>query len=257
MSCAPATRSSRRESSGNADVNRASSRHMKRKLEASEEKETKATVRRCQTSGCKDTIPKCFAEVTEKYWFTKKWKRDETFEIKLYWITLFCFQMCWWRTYFQMVPYVNWRPLLQRMFWIFLQIVSCSSFLQCLFHSVFFSFLVENCQFFFHLFLVDFFPTSHIQVLLHLIVWFIFYRHKNGYNKYMNWRSKWAANSKSEATIKRFMADQVMPFWIQCTKSDCRKWRVLPHHVDITYELVQNYTCTMYAKNVSVSCWHY
>ncbi|KAH7947307.1 hypothetical protein HPB52_009825 [Rhipicephalus sanguineus] len=66
-------------------------------------------------------------------------------------------------------------------------------------------------------------------------------RTKPGYAEYWNWREHWSRNARSEASLRPFMAEQVLPFWAQCVRS--RKWRRLPKGDDLTPEFVGSFTC--------------
>ncbi|XP_014681007.1 PREDICTED: lysine-specific histone demethylase 1B-like isoform X2 [Priapulus caudatus] len=71
-----------------------------------------------------------------------------------------------------------------------------------------------------------------------------FYRNtKPGFQAYCHWRDEWAANGKTEPTLKLYMQDQHLPYWVQCTKPDCTKWRQLSREVEITVEFIQSYYC--------------
>ncbi|XP_065281248.1 lysine-specific histone demethylase 1B-like isoform X2 [Dermacentor albipictus] len=65
---------------------------------------------------------------------------------------------------------------------------------------------------------------------------------KPGYVEYSSWREHWSHNARSEASLRLFMADQVLPFWAQCVR--CRKWRRLPKGDDLTPEFVDSFTCS-------------
>ncbi|XP_061405386.1 LOW QUALITY PROTEIN: lysine-specific histone demethylase 2 [Lethenteron reissneri] len=69
--------------------------------------------------------------------------------------------------------------------------------------------------------------------------------HKDGYGRYASWKRVWTMNGKSEPSIKAFMADQQLPYWVQCTKPGCGKWRQLTREVMLTTELAQTYCCGM------------
>ncbi|XP_072416997.1 lysine-specific histone demethylase 2 isoform X4 [Chiloscyllium punctatum] len=67
--------------------------------------------------------------------------------------------------------------------------------------------------------------------------------HKDGYEKYATWKRIWTSNGKSEPSLKAFMADQLVPYWVQCTKSDCAKWRQLTRDVQMTTTSAKTYRC--------------
>ncbi|MGH0117274.1 UNVERIFIED_CONTAM: hypothetical protein FKN15_032241 [Acipenser sinensis] len=90
-----------------------------------------------------------------------------------------------------------------------------------------------------------------------------YYRsHKDGYEKYASWKRIWTGNGKSEPSLKAFMADQQLPYWVQCTKSDCGKWRQLTKEIQLTSTLATTYRCGMKLNNVKRvaevidSWWH-
>ncbi|XP_029446598.1 lysine-specific histone demethylase 1B [Rhinatrema bivittatum] len=71
-----------------------------------------------------------------------------------------------------------------------------------------------------------------------------YYRsHKDGYEKYASWKRIWTGNGKSEPSPKAFMADQQLPYWVQCTKSECGKWRQLTKEIQLTPQMAKTYRC--------------
>ncbi|XP_008291113.1 lysine-specific histone demethylase 1B [Stegastes partitus] len=78
-----------------------------------------------------------------------------------------------------------------------------------------------------------------------------YYRsHKDGYETFASWKKVWTSNGKSEPSLKAFMADQQLPFWVQCTKPDCRKWRQLTKEIQLTASLAASYRCGMKFNNI-------
>lgn len=78
-----------------------------------------------------------------------------------------------------------------------------------------------------------------------------YYRsHKDGYETFSAWKKVWTSNGKSEPSLKAFMADQQLPYWIQCTNSDCRKWRQLTKEIQLTASLTASYRCGMKFNNI-------
>uniref|UniRef100_A0A665TJ37 CW-type domain-containing protein n=1 Tax=Echeneis naucrates TaxID=173247 RepID=A0A665TJ37_ECHNA len=78
-----------------------------------------------------------------------------------------------------------------------------------------------------------------------------YYRsHKDGYETFASWKKVWTSNGKSEPSLKAFMADQQLPFWVQCTKSECRKWRQLTKEIQLTASLAATYRCGMKFNNI-------
>ncbi|XP_010167775.1 lysine-specific histone demethylase 1B isoform X2 [Antrostomus carolinensis] len=77
-----------------------------------------------------------------------------------------------------------------------------------------------------------------------------YYRsHKDGYEKYTAWKRIWTSNGKSEPSPKAFMADQQLPYWVQCTKPDCGKWRQLTKEIQLTPQIAKTYRCGMKLNN--------
>uniref|UniRef100_A0A5F5PNN8 Lysine demethylase 1B n=1 Tax=Equus caballus TaxID=9796 RepID=A0A5F5PNN8_HORSE len=73
-----------------------------------------------------------------------------------------------------------------------------------------------------------------------------YYRsHKDGYDKYTTWKKIWTSNGKTEPSPKAFMADQQLPYWVQCTKPECRKWRQLTKEIQLTPHIARTYRCGM------------
>uniref|UniRef100_A0A3B5PW19 Lysine demethylase 1B n=1 Tax=Xiphophorus maculatus TaxID=8083 RepID=A0A3B5PW19_XIPMA len=76
--------------------------------------------------------------------------------------------------------------------------------------------------------------------------------HKDGYETFASWKKVWTSNGKSEPSLKAFMADQQLPFWVQCTKPDCRKWRQLTKEIQLTASLAAAYRCGMKVNNIKI-----
>ncbi|XP_071959369.1 lysine-specific histone demethylase 2-like [Antedon mediterranea] len=73
-----------------------------------------------------------------------------------------------------------------------------------------------------------------------------YYRsHRDGYKLMSAWKREWSSYGKTEANLKMYMVDEVMPYWVQCTVSGCLKWRMLPNDVQLSRELIQKYCCGM------------
>uniref|UniRef100_A0A3P8QXW3 Lysine demethylase 1B n=1 Tax=Astatotilapia calliptera TaxID=8154 RepID=A0A3P8QXW3_ASTCA len=98
-----------------------------------------------------------------------------------------------------------------------------------------------------------------------------YYRsHKDGFETFASWKKVWTSNGKSEPSLKAFMADQQLPYWlihvsatchkyshvhffqVQCTKPDCRKWRQLTKEIQLTASLAAAYRCGMKFNNIKV-----
>lgn len=67
---------------------------------------------------------------------------------------------------------------------------------------------------------------------------------KPGYTEYLQWREHWVHNARSDPSLRYFMGDQVLPFWVQCTLPQCRKWRRLPKGDHLTPEVAGTFTCS-------------
>lgn len=77
-----------------------------------------------------------------------------------------------------------------------------------------------------------------------------YYRsHKDGYDIYASWKRIWTSNGKSEPSPKAFMADQQLPYWVQCTKPECGKWRQLTKEIHLTIQMAKTYKCGMKLNN--------
>ncbi|XP_030830284.1 lysine-specific histone demethylase 1B [Strongylocentrotus purpuratus] len=71
-----------------------------------------------------------------------------------------------------------------------------------------------------------------------------FYRsHHQGYQLVSNWKRVWGSNGKTEPSLKSYMSDKVLPFWLQCTQPGCGKWREFPSKNIVTLEIIQSYVC--------------
>uniref|UniRef100_A0A8C6VXS6 [histone-H3]-N(6),N(6)-dimethyl-L-lysine(4) FAD-dependent demethylase n=1 Tax=Nothobranchius furzeri TaxID=105023 RepID=A0A8C6VXS6_NOTFU len=80
-----------------------------------------------------------------------------------------------------------------------------------------------------------------------------YYRsHKDGYETFASWKRVWTSNGKSEPSLKAFMADQLLPYWVQCSRPDCRKWRQLTKEIQLTTALAATYRCGMKLSNIKM-----
>ncbi|KAK7139656.1 hypothetical protein R3I93_016709 [Phoxinus phoxinus] len=78
-----------------------------------------------------------------------------------------------------------------------------------------------------------------------------YYRsHKDGYETFSSWKRVWTSNGKSEPSLKAFMADQQLPYWVQCSKADCGRWRQLSKESALTASLASSYRCGMKINSV-------
>ncbi|XP_056597117.1 lysine-specific histone demethylase 2 [Triplophysa dalaica] len=80
-----------------------------------------------------------------------------------------------------------------------------------------------------------------------------YYRsHKDGYETFSTWKRVWTSNGKSEPSLKAFMADQQLPYWVQCTRTDCGKWRQLSKETGLTLALASSYRCGMKLNTIKI-----
>lgn len=54
------------------------------------------------------------------------------------------------------------------------------------------------------------------RIKLYVWVWLFLSTgsHKDGYETFASWKKVWTTNGKSEPSLKAFMADQQLPFWV-------------------------------------------
>ena len=64
---------------------------------------------------------------------------------------------------------------------------------------------------------------------------------KDGYEDYTKWKYDWSTNGQREASIKVYVSEMVMPFWIQCTL--CSKWREFPEK-ELKTAAIKSWKCT-------------
>ncbi|OQR75056.1 lysine-specific histone demethylase 1B-like [Tropilaelaps mercedesae] len=62
-----------------------------------------------------------------------------------------------------------------------------------------------------------------------------------GYAIFSLWKELWVRDLKGETAIRLFMADQLLPFWLQCIR--CDKWRQLPARQVVTESSIRDFTC--------------
>ncbi|KAK6167988.1 hypothetical protein SNE40_021901 [Patella caerulea] len=78
-----------------------------------------------------------------------------------------------------------------------------------------------------------------------------YYRaHKDGYTIFSDWKRIWSTHGKNEPKLMLFFADQMLPYWVQCTAKDCKKWRQLSKDAKFDTELVQRFKCGMSSSGV-------
>uniref|UniRef100_H2YJH2 CW-type domain-containing protein n=1 Tax=Ciona savignyi TaxID=51511 RepID=H2YJH2_CIOSA len=66
----------------------------------------------------------------------------------------------------------------------------------------------------------------------------------SGCDDFHEWKKAWMNNSKADANFKSlqtYISERQLPYWVQCTQ--CRHWRALTNDVDLTSDIIHNYTC--------------
>lgn len=77
-----------------------------------------------------------------------------------------------------------------------------------------------------------------------------FYRpQKKGNAEYVSWRTAWADNSRWEASMKHFLVEKKVQYWVRCVS--CKKWRSLPHRIILNSTLISRFECGEYNKEES------
>ena len=56
---------------------------------------------------------------------------------------------------------------------------------------------------------------GHNITFLSFFFFFFTCSHKDGYETFAAWKKVWTSNGKSEHSLKAFMADQQLPFWVR------------------------------------------
>lgn len=65
---------------------------------------------------------------------------------------------------------------------------------------------------------------------------------KGGYEAYTKWKYDWTIHSgQKEASIKVYVSEMIMPFWVQCTL--CLKWREFPEK-ELTPTVIKSWKCS-------------
>ena len=65
---------------------------------------------------------------------------------------------------------------------------------------------------------------------------------KGGYEAYTKWKYDWTIHSgQKEASIKVYVSEMIMPFWVQCTL--CLKWREFPEK-KLTPAVIKSWKCS-------------
>lgn len=68
-----------------------------------------------------------------------------------------------------------------------------------------------------------------------------------GYADYYKWKKVWSASARGSASarsdplITTFIGDEVLPYWIQCTR--CSRWREMGRYFSLSKELTEQFVC--------------
>lgn len=58
---------------------------------------------------------------------------------------------------------------------------------------------------------------------------------------YLSWKKLWSTHGTTDASIRMFMTNSVLPFWVQCR--ECHKWRQWSKSTTPIPEFLKNYVC--------------
>ncbi len=95
----------------------------------------------------------------------------------------------------------------------------------------------------------------HMVINIHKIHLNVFCR--NGKREHAQWKKVWSSNAaKAEGSYRAYFADQILPYWVQCTIPECGKWRQLCRTTDFTPDLIANFKCGSQAKVIVLNCGH-
>lgn len=59
-----------------------------------------------------------------------------------------------------------------------------------------------------------FWILNFLPYFINVIIYPLYGSHKDGYETFAEWKKVWTSNGKSEPSLKAFMADQQLPFWV-------------------------------------------
>ena len=74
--------------------------------------------------------------------------------------------------------------------------------------------------------------------------------HKDGYEGFTIWKRKWSTYGTTEATMRTFMSETLLPYWVQCKQ--CSKWRQLSKDAKPLPNFLKEYVCGMSISGVVV-----
>lgn len=67
--------------------------------------------------------------------------------------------------------------------------------------------------------------------------------HYPGHQLYLKWVEVWSADANTLPNVKTFITDQHLPYWVQCHKSGCGKWRRLPLELELFHVQLDSIQC--------------
>ena len=79
------------------------------------------------------------------------------------------------------------------------------------------------------------------------------YSSRPGALEFCNWRLSWAANCQVDPILRVFLADQYLPYWLQCNQSKCGKWKQIAMKGPLTREFIAKFVCGMRSDGTVVS----
>ena len=88
----------------------------------------------------------------------------------------------------------------------------------------------------FHLFLVRF-CNQRFDIM--------YFSTRPGVDEFHSWRHVWASNSQVDPQLRVFLADQYLPYWLQCNTIGCGKWKQIAMKGPISKEYIAKFICGM------------
>ncbi|KAF8767174.1 lysine-specific histone demethylase 2-like [Argiope bruennichi] len=75
---------------------------------------------------------------------------------------------------------------------------------------------------------------------------------KTGNLLFNQWINKWAEVARaSKPTIKRFVANELLPYWVKCTRRQCGKWRMVRVDHVLDPKFIKSFKCPEDSKHKS------
>lgn len=75
---------------------------------------------------------------------------------------------------------------------------------------------------------------------------------KDGYAIFNSWKDAWMDEATSEPTLKTFVSDQLLPYWVCCTL--CKKWRQLPKNSQVAPDFIKKFHCKSFGQKNPDPC---